>query len=60
MDSSNVVKGVNGGASSWRDNDWMGVAGSLVAHADLWMLVVDLVSSQTQGQSHSVSCPLPY
>ena len=44
MDSSYVVKGVNGGASSWRDNDWMGVAGSLVAHADLWMLVLDLVA----------------
>ena len=45
MDSSYVVKGVNGGASSWRDNDWIGVAGSLVAHTDLWMLVLDLVGS---------------
>ena len=44
MDSSYVVKGVNGGADSWRDKDWIGVAGSLVAHVDLWMLVLDLVA----------------
>ena len=43
-DSSYVVKGVNGGALSWKDKDWIGVAGSLVAHVDLWMTVLDLIA----------------
>ena len=44
-DSSYVVKGVNGGASRWKEKDWIGVAGSLVAHTDLWMLILDLVAA---------------
>ena len=48
-DSSYVVKGVNGGALSWKDKDWIGVAGSLVAHVDLWMTVLDLIAELGAG-----------
>ena len=44
LDSSYVVKGANGGALSWKEKDWIGHAGLLVAHVDLWMEGLDLLS----------------
>ena len=35
LDSTYAVKGANGGATKWKENGWVGVAGSLVAHVDL-------------------------
>ena len=44
LDSIYVVNGANGGANAWRERDWVGVAGSLVAHVDLWVQVLELLS----------------
>ena len=58
LDSTYVIKGANGGASLWKERDWVGVAGTLVAHVDLWIQVLDLLS-KLQGRV-MVSCPLSY
>ena len=42
--SAYVVNGANGGANTWKERDWIGVAGSLVAHVDLWIQVLELLS----------------
>ena len=49
LDSTYVIKGANGGASLWKERDWVGVAGTLVAHVDLWIQVLDLLS-KLQGR----------
>ena len=44
LDSTYGIKCANGGAAVWRERDWVGVACTLVAHVDLWMQVLDLLS----------------
>ena len=51
LDSKYVVEGVNGGAKLWKENDLQSQSGYLVSHADLWIMVLDLLSAL----GHSVS-----